>query len=34
MVLGGEDWIEKIINAVEPGVSNGFSEFETYGSFV
>ena len=29
----GEDWIEKIINAVEPGVSNGFSEFETYGSF-
>lgn len=29
----GEDWIEKIINAVEPGVSNGFSEFETYGNF-
>ena len=30
----GEDWIEKTINSISPSDHCGFSEFETYGTFV
>ena len=30
----GEDWIEKTINSISPSAHCGFSEFETYGTFV
>ena len=32
--IDGNDWIAKIINAISPSVHCGFSEFETYGTFV
>jgi len=32
--LNGENWCEKIINSVLTNDKNGFSEFETYGTYV
>lgn len=30
----GNNWIEKILNSVDSTATNGFSEFETYGTYV
>ncbi|HEY4784544.1 MAG TPA: hypothetical protein VIH57_00780 [Bacteroidales bacterium] len=32
--IEGKVWYEKIINAIDPSQPNGFSEFETYGTYV
>lgn len=32
--VAGNDWVEKILNSVAPNAFNGFSEFETYGTYV
>ena len=32
--IDGNDWIAKIINAISPSAHCGFSEFETYGTFI
>ncbi len=29
----GDHWVEKIINSTDPSEPNGFSEFETYGTY-
>jgi len=34
IIIEGETWYEKIINAVDINVLHGFSEFETYGTYV
>lgn len=31
--IDGETWCEKIISATDPNIPNGFSEFETYGTY-